>query len=101
MTEQQPAEVFPPGKFLKDELDARSWTQTEFAEIIGRPSKAINEIITGRRGITPRTAKEFAAALGTSAQFWMNLKTTYQLSKVQPDTEKISRIERLREHFSV
>ncbi len=78
-----PAEVFPPGEFLRDELDARNWTQTEFAEIIGRPRELINRIVSGKRGVSPRTALEFAAALGTSAQFWMNLESTYQLSKLR------------------
>ena len=35
MSDRIPAEVFPPGEFLNDELEARGWTQTEFAEIIG------------------------------------------------------------------
>ena len=73
MGDRRPAEVFHPGEHLLDELEARGWTQTEFAEIIGRPLRLVNEIINGKRGITPETAREFAAALGTSAEFWMNL----------------------------
>src|SRR3546814_3007260 len=49
------AEIFPPGEFLKDELEARGWSQTELAEIIGRPTRLINEIIAGKRTITPRS----------------------------------------------
>ena len=79
MTERIPAEVFPPGEFLRDELEVRNWTQTEFAEIIGRPTRLVNEIIAGKRGVTPETAQEFAAAFGTGAQFWLNLETSYQL----------------------
>jgi HTH-type transcriptional regulator / antitoxin HigA len=101
MSERQPAEVFPPGEFLRDELDARGWTQTEFAEIIGRPPRLINEIIAAKRGITPETARDFAAALGTSAQFWMNLETAYQLSKARPAAEAITRHAKLREKFPV
>lgn len=83
MDDRVVAEVFPPGEFLRDELEARGWTQTEFAEIIGRPTRLVNEIIAAKRGITPDTAKEIAAALGTSAQFWMNLETTYQLPNAE------------------
>ncbi len=101
MTDRTPAEVFPPGEFLRDELDARNWTQTEFAEIIRRPTRLVNEIIAGKRGVSPDTAREFAAALGTSAQFWMNLETYYQLSKTVPVTEHITRAARLREQFPV
>lgn len=101
MSDRVPAEVFPPGEFLNDELEARGWTQTEFAEIIGRPPRVVNEIVAGKRGITPETARELAAALGTSAQLWMNLETAYQLSKVPPQHEKIVREATLRERFPV
>lgn len=101
MTDRIAAEVFPPGEFLSDELEARGWTQTEFAEIIGRPTRVVNEIIAGKRGVTPETACDFAAALGTSAQLWMNLETSYQLSKVAPREERVAREATLRERFPV
>lgn len=83
MTEIIPAEVFHPGEFLRDELDARDWTQTEFAKIIGRPVQLVNRIIAGKTGISTRTALEFGAAFGTGAQVWVNLQTAYQLSRVR------------------
>jgi HTH-type transcriptional regulator / antitoxin HigA len=101
MADRRPAEVFPPGEFLADELEARGWTQTEFAEIIGRPQKLVNDIILAKRGVTPETAADFAAALGTSAQFWMNLETAWQLSKVPPRDDSIARAAKLRERFPV
>jgi HTH-type transcriptional regulator/antitoxin HigA len=82
MTHRMPAEVFPPGEYLRDEIEGRGWSQTEFAEIIGRPMRVVNEIIAGKVQITPKTAAEIAAALGTSPQYWMNLETAYQLGKV-------------------
>ena len=101
MNGRTPAEVFPPGEFLADELEARGWTQTEFAEIIDRPQKLVNDIINAKRGITPETAADFAAAFGTSAQFWMNLETAWQLSKVPPRDNSIARAAKLRERFPV
>jgi HTH-type transcriptional regulator/antitoxin HigA len=101
MADRIPAEVFPPGELLRDELEARGWTQTEFAEIIGRPPRVVNEIISGKRSVTPETARELAAAFGTSAQLWMNLESAYQLSKVEPVTERIAREAALRERFPV
>lgn len=101
MTDRIATESFLPGEFLNDELEARGWTQTEFAEIIGRPTRVVNEIIAGRRGITPETASDLAAALGTSAQLWMNLETAYQLSKVPPREETVAREAALRERFPV
>lgn len=107
MMDRRPAEIFPPGEFLRDELDARGWTQSEFAKIIGRPARVVNEVIAGKRGITPETAMDFAAAFGTSAQFWMNLESAYQLYRAAPAHERLPRDERiareakLRERFPV
>src|SRR5215470_10512781 len=101
MTSRVAAETFPPGEFLADELEARGWTQTEFAEIIGRPQKLVNDIIRGKRAITPETATDFAAALGTSAQLWMSLETTWQLSKVPARDDSIARAAALRERFPI
>ena len=39
MSERIPAEIFPPGDFIKEELEAREWTQRDLAEILGRPQR--------------------------------------------------------------
>jgi HTH-type transcriptional regulator / antitoxin HigA len=96
-----PVEAFAPGEFLIEELDARGWTQTEFAQMIDRPYRLVNEVALGKRAITPETAHDFAVAFGTSAQLWMNLETAWQLSKVAPRTEKIAREAALRGRFPV
>ena len=70
-------EAFPPGEYIREELDARGWTQLDLAEILGRPPQAINEVIAGKRSITPEMAKGLSAAFGTSAQLWMNLQRTF------------------------
>lgn len=89
METRRPAEVFHPGEHLLDELEARGWTQTEFAGIIGRPLRLVNEIINGKKGITTETARELGAALGTSAEYWMNLDTAYDLWKSNADVSPI------------
>ncbi len=102
VTDLAMAEVFPPGEFLRDELEARGWTQTEFAEILGRPVRLVNEIIAGKRGITPETAKELGAALGTSAMLWLNLEASYRLHhNREPVPSRIARQAHLRARFAV
>lgn len=101
MSERYPAEVFPPGEFLRDILEHRGWTQTEFAEIIGRPTRVVNEIIAAKRSVTPETARELAAAIGTSAQYWLNLESAYQLARTPPADERIAREASLRARFPV
>lgn len=101
MAYTKPAEAFSPGEYLRDELEARGWNQTEFAEIIGRPSRLISQIIAGKRGITPQTANAIAAALGTSPELWMNLDSAYQLFLADPAPERIAKEAMLREKFPV
>lgn len=83
--ERTPAEVFSPGEFIKDEIEARGWSQIELAEVLGRPGRLVSELIAGKRSITPETAKALGEAFGTGAQFWMNMESSYQLSKVKGD----------------
>jgi HTH-type transcriptional regulator / antitoxin HigA len=92
MAARRPAEAFPPGEILREELEARGWTQTDLAEILGRPFVLVNEIIAGKRSITPETAKGLAAALGTSPEFWLNLEAAYQLWRVgETDSSPVER----------
>ena len=86
-----PAEVFPPGDFIREELEARSWTQSDLAEIMGRPIETINRIVTGKLAVTPETSRGLASALGTSAEVWLNLESAYQLSQVQRDDDAVAR----------
>lgn len=101
MAERQLAEVFPPGDILKEELEARGWTQTDLAEIIGKSARLVNEVIAGKRAVTPDTARGLADAFGTSAQFWMNLESAYQLSKLKTDASPVARRARLYSLFPV
>jgi HTH-type transcriptional regulator/antitoxin HigA len=96
-----PAEVFSPGEFLREELEAREWSQQELADILGRPPRLISELIAGKRAITPETARGLAEAFGTSAEYWMNLESQYQLSKVKPADNQVARKARLYSKFPV
>jgi HTH-type transcriptional regulator/antitoxin HigA len=86
MIERTPAEVFSPGELIKDEIEARGWSQIELAEVLGRPGRLVSELIAGKRAITPETAKGLGQAFGTGAQFWLNMESSYQLSKVKGDS---------------
>jgi HTH-type transcriptional regulator / antitoxin HigA len=80
------AMAFPPGDIIREELEARGWTQSDLARILDRPFQTVNAIVNGRKAIEPRMAMELSAAFGTSAKFWMNLETSYQLYKEsEPD----------------
>lgn len=95
------AEIFSPGDFLAEELEARGWSQIELAEIIGRPTTLISAIIKGKKQITPDTAIQLGDALGTGAEIWMNLESQYQLSKVKEVSDSVARKAKLYERFPV
>jgi HTH-type transcriptional regulator/antitoxin HigA len=90
MGQRIPAEVFPPGEAIKEELGARGWSQVELADIMGRPAQVVRELVSGKRAITPETAKGLGAAFGTGATFWINMECSYQLSKTAHDDEAVS-----------
>lgn len=93
-----PSERVPthPGEILKEEfLDPLDLTQVALAAHIGVPVQRINEIIRGKRGITPETAWLLAQALGTTAQFWVNLQANYDLASARP-RKTISRLRKAR-----
>jgi HTH-type transcriptional regulator/antitoxin HigA len=81
---KRPAQAFPPGDFIREELEARGWTQRDLAEILGRPVQAVSAIVNGKRVVTPETAVALGAAFDTSPDFWLNLESAYRLAKVGP-----------------
>lgn len=80
-----------PGEAIKDELDRRGWTQADLARILNRPLPTINEIIVGKKSITPEMAVALASAFGTEASYWMNLEVQYRLSLVETNNEPARR----------
>ena len=91
MTQHIPIEVFPPGEFLKEELEARGWSQVDLAAILGRDERLVSEIVSGKRAITPETARGLASAFGTTPNLWMNLESTYRLSKTKHADDEVRR----------
>jgi antitoxin HigA-1 len=73
-----------PGAMLLEEfLRPMGVTQRELADAIRVPYQRINEIINGRRGVTPSTALRLAKFFGTSPDFWMNLQLRWDLYQAQ------------------
>lgn len=79
-----------PGEILREEfLTPLEIPQTRLAATLGIPLQRVNEICTGKRGITPETAWLLGAAFGNSPQFWMNLQTMYDLSMARARIAKL------------
>ena len=81
-----------PGKMLLEEfLDPMALTQSELAQAIAVPYQRINEIVNGRRGITPSTALRLGQFFGMSPDFWMNLQQRWDLYHAQLSEAKALR----------
>ncbi len=64
-----------PGKMLLEEfLNPMGITQRQLADAIHAPYQRVNEIINGKRGVTPATALRLAKYFNLSADYWMNLQ---------------------------
>jgi addiction module HigA family antidote len=69
-----------PGEILLEEfLRPYEMSQSELAAKLKIPIQRVNTIVNGKRGITPETALLLARAFETTAEFWMNLQTSYDL----------------------
>jgi len=74
-----------PGEILLEEfLILLGLSQVVFAEHIGVPVQRVNEIVRGKRGVTPETAWLLAEAFGTLPEFWLNLQANYDLARFRP-----------------
>ena len=78
-----------PGEMLLDEfLIPMGLTQRELAQAIHVPYQRIDELVNGRREVTPSTALRLAKYFGVSATFWMNLQLRWDLYYAQRSEEK-------------
>jgi len=87
-----------PGEMLLEEfLKPMGLTQRDLATAIRVPYQRVNEIVNGKRGITPSTALRLAKFFGMSPDFWMNLQLRWDLySASQAESEELRRIRRFK-----
>lgn len=72
-----------PGLILKKELVARGISAAAFALKLRVPPQRVQEIVAGKRAITPETALRIGTALGTGARLWLAMQQAYDLRKVK------------------
>ena len=79
-----------PGEMLLEEfLIPMRMTQRELADSIHVPFQRINEIVSGKRGLTPSTALRLAKFFGMSAGFWLNLQMRVDLENTESKEHSI------------
>jgi addiction module HigA family antidote len=83
-----------PGEILREEfLAPLGQTQVALAEHLKVPVQRINELVRGKRGVTPETAWLLAQALNTTPEFWLNLQAAYDLAVTRP-AGRVSKLRR-------
>lgn len=86
-----------PGEILMEEfLEPMGISQYRIAKDIGVPPRRINEIVHGKRSISPDTALRLSRYFGMSERFWMNLQARYDL-----EVEKDKLADRLDDEIKV
>lgn len=76
----------PPGVYIREELEARGWSQRDLAFILGYSEQTVNKVISGKSGISAEMAKALGDAFGTSASLWAGLQKEWELREArEPD----------------
>ncbi len=86
-----------PGEMLLEEfLKPLGLTQRALADALHMPYQRVNEIVRGKRGVTPATALRLARFFGTTPEFWLNLQQAWDLYHAyQREAEVLQRIQPL------
>ena len=101
MREPNISTVPPPGYFIRQELEAREWSQRDLAYILDCPEQTVNMIISGKRGISPEMAKALGEAFDVPPEFFANLQNAYALAKAREPDPGVKRRARLQDCYPV
>lgn len=77
-----------PGEHLAEELKELGMSAAELARQLDVPTNRVTEILNGRRAITGDTALRLAHFFGTTAEFWLNLQSLFELRVAQKKAGK-------------
>ncbi|MGI8568623.1 MAG: HigA family addiction module antitoxin [Methylocella sp.] len=90
-----------PGHFIREELDARGWSQRDLAWLLGVPEQAVTMIVNGKRGVSPEMAKAMGDAFDVNPDFFANLQKAYDMSKAREPNPGVARRARLQGLYPV
>lgn len=91
-----PFEPTHPGELIREELEARSLSQSKLAKQIGVSPSLLNEVINGKRGINTELALLLEAALGIAAHIFIDLQADYNMQKAKSDKTFMERLASIR-----
>ena len=91
----------PPGHFIKEELDARDWSQRDLAWLLDMEESNLNPILNGKRGITPIMAKTFGEAFDVHPDLFINLQKAYDMARTPEPDPAVAKKARLQSAYPV
>jgi HTH-type transcriptional regulator / antitoxin HigA len=90
-----------PGYYIREELDARDWSQRDLAYILGVPEQAVNMILSGKRGVSPEMARALGEAFDVSPELFINLQRAFDMSRARAPDPSVGRRARLQSAYPV
>jgi HTH-type transcriptional regulator/antitoxin HigA len=90
-----------PGFYIREELDAREWSQRDLAYILGTPEQAVNMILAGKRGVSPEMAKALGDAFDVNPVLFVNLQRAYDMARAREPDPSVGRRARLQSAYPV
>jgi len=96
------ADLVPhPSEFIREELEARGWTQRDLAFILGCNSTSLNLLLLGKKGISTDMAKALGEAFDVSAEFFSNLQRAYDLANASDPNPAIAKRARIQSQYPI
>ena len=87
-----PGDIFPPGEFIRDEMETRGLKQAELVKDMGISKSEISLVLNGKRNISVAFALKLEKMFGINAEVWMNLQVKYDIEMLRktlsPKTKK-------------
>lgn len=90
-----------PGEYIKEELEARGWTQLDLAYILGRDKTYVNQILSGKVNVSPEMAKALGDAFDVSAEMFINLQRAYDLARSSNPDPGISKRAKIQSQYPI
>lgn len=86
--------ITSPGEAIERELNARGWIQADLAQILGKSSQMVSDLVQSKRPITPEIAKLLAIAFETTPEHWISLDAKYRFAQSKQDDHEEDAVSR-------
>jgi len=83
ITKHRPFLNVPPGEFIREEMENRTWSQEDLAQVLGVSPKTVSKLINSKQGISIDIARLLCKAFGQSPDYWLNLYNNYALRQLE------------------